>query len=300
MAMQHFQSGAPGLDPIWKVNFEDVDRMSVQAGAIAAVQKDPTVFYKRFIALPQALGGRFISADTFKETFEAYSGHRDRRRRYNGPLHNTCAVLASAWLRETLREPREQGSRCVTLITGVPGAGKTSSVLAWANLQKSALVGGDPPSSQNLPWSGTYAIYEGQLSKPETALAKIRDVLVANFHPVIIAIHPRPERALENVLQRFTAIGRGASIHNMARLQGMLPEGLGAVHDVFGKDVTLHIIDRRDFDRPKLLTGWDNLPVLESEISRAHIQKQLEKHLTALRPRISNQAWRQASGLAPQ
>jgi hypothetical protein len=257
--------------------------MAAQEEATRAVEADPAPFFTRFTALPQSFGGRFISADTFKETFDAYRGSPAHRQRYTAPLHNASAVLADAWLRHALRQPRAPGRDAVVLITGVPGAGKTASVLAAGQL---------PP--------GAHAVYEGQLAKPETALAKVQHVLDAGFHPIVVALHSTPERALDNTLRRFAVTGRGASIHTMARLQGNLPDGLVAVCAAFGDAVTLRIIDRRDFENPQLLAGWAHLSTLTSEGDRDHIQKRLEKHLDAQREQLSSAAWRQASGLPPE
>ena len=288
----------PALGPIWRVRFGAADRMAVQEAAARAAETDPAPFYARFAALPQTLGGRFISADAFKETFDAYQGEPAHHQRYAAPLHNTCAALANAWLRRVLRQPHAPGGDTVIFITGIPGAGKTSAVLvaAWG------ADGVWPPRSQTggLPLPGVHALYEGPLVKPETALSEIRDALDAGLRPVIIALHPAPEQALENTLRRFAVIGRGASIHNMARLQGNLPEGLAAVHAAFGDAVALRIIDRRNFDHPKPLAGWAHLPVLTSEGNREHIQKRLEKHLDALRGQLPAAAWRQAGGFAPE
>jgi hypothetical protein len=281
-------AAAPALEPIWRARFAAADRMAVQEAAAQAAETDPAPFFARFAALPQALGGFFVSADAFKETFDAYRDTPAHRQRYTAPLHNTSVALASAWLRRVLRQPRAPGRDAVVLITGAPGAGKTASVLAAAQV------------SNGLPPPAIHAIYEGPLVKPETALAKVRDVLEAGFQPIIVALHPLPERALDNTLQRFAATGRGASIHNMARLQGNLPEGLAAVREAFGNAVTLRIIDRREFDNPKPLTGWAHLPVLTSEGSREHIQQRLEKHLDTLREQLPVAAWRQASGLPPE
>jgi hypothetical protein len=284
------------LEPVWHVRFDAADRMAVQEQAIRAVETDTTPFFKRFAALPQALGGRFISADTFKETFDVYQGNPAHRQRYAAPLHNASAALASAWLRHALRQPRQPKCDAVVLITGVPGAGKTSAVLAGA-------WGDAPPSrppSDAPPLPGVHAIYETQLTKPATALTKIQDVLDVGCYPIIVVLHPTPERALDNTLRRFAVTGRGASIHTMARLQGNLPEGLAAVHAVFGDAVALHIIDRRNFETPQLFVGWAHLPILTSEGNRDHIQQRLEKHLDTLRERLSRAAWRQASGLPPE
>jgi hypothetical protein len=281
------QHGHSEIEPIWRARFAAADRMAVQGQAARAAEADPTPFYARFAALPPSLGGRFISADTFKETFDAYRGNPAHRQRYNAPLHNTCAALANAWLRHVLRQSRTPGRDAVVLITGVPGAGKTTAVLAAAGASNGLL----PP--------GVHAVYEGQFVKPQTALAKVQDVLDAGWQPIIVVLHATPERALDNTLRRFAAIGRGASIHNMARLQGDLPDGLAVVRAAFGDAVALRIIDRRDFDQPQPLAGWAHLPVLSSEGNREHILQRLEKHLATLRGQLPAAAWRQASGLPP-
>jgi hypothetical protein len=296
---QRDMGNAHALAPIGRVRFDAADRMAAQDAAIRAAEADPAPFFVRFTALAQALGGRFIGAHAFKETFDAYRGSPAHRQRYNAPLHNICVALADAWLHRVLQQPRAPERGAVVFITGAPGVGKTAAVLA-------AVWGSDCPlppprsTSSNLSLPGIHAVYEGQLTKPESALPKIRDVLNAGFRPIIVALHPAPERALENTLQRFAVMGRGASIHNMARLQGNLPEGLAAIRAAFGDAVALHIIDRRDFDHPHLLAGWTHLPVLASEGNREHIRKRLEKHLDALRGQLSAAAWRQASGLPPE
>jgi hypothetical protein len=257
--------------------------MAVQEAAVRALEADPTPFFARFTALPQSLGGRFIGADTFKETFDAYRGNPAHRQRYAAPLHNVSAALANAWLCHILRQPRMPGHNAVVLITGVPGAGKTASVLAGKKL---------PP--------GIHAVYEGQLAKSETALTKVQSVLDAGFYPIIAVLHLTPERALSNTLRRFAVTGRGASIHTMARLQGNLPEGLAAVRAAFCNVAALRIIDRRNFENPRPLAGWAHLSTLASEGNREQIQQRLERHLDTLREQLSNAAWRQASGLPPE
>jgi Zeta toxin len=148
----------------------------------------------------------------FKETFEEYGASKDSRNRYNAPVHNSAAVLASEYLRRLISAPGQHEQDTVILLTGIPGAGKTSSVLR----------GGKLPSKVR-------AVYEGQLSNPETAIAKVRQVLGAGLEPVIVAVHVKPELALQNTLRRFEEVGRGASIGIMAAIQGGLPESLQVV-----------------------------------------------------------------------
>ena len=200
----------------------------------------------------------------------------------NAPSHNAAAVLASEQFRRILAEPAEPGRDRVVLLTGIPGAGKTSSVLENGVLPRH-----------------THAVYEGQLATPDVAIAKVKQVLDAGLTPVIMVAHTTPERALENTLTRFSEIGRGASIGVMATIQGGLPAGLSAVRERYGDAVELRVMDRRNFADPKVLSGWDNLPILESEGNHERIKQRLTQHLEQQRGHLSESAYRQAAGLAP-
>lgn len=63
-------------------------------------------------------------------------------------------------------------------------------------------------------------VFEGQMSNPVTTFEKIQQVLDAGLKPVIIAVHARPEDALQNTFRRFKEHGRGASINVMASIAG--------------------------------------------------------------------------------
>ena len=271
------------MEVIRRVSFDDGFRNKVQEIVAQAVETDPERFIERFKALPQSMGGRFVSADTFKETFEQYAGSRESRNLFNTPVHNAAAVLASEQLRRLLTEPSQEGKNEVVLLTGSPGAGKTSSVL-----------------SRKKGWpNNVHAIYEGQLANPETAIAKVEQVLNAGFKPVVMVIHITPERALDNCLQRFNEVGRGASKDLIARIQGNLPNGLAAVQQKFGDSVELRIWDKRDFEHPILHRGWEHIRILESEGNHEQIRQRLDKHLESRRSRLGADAWRQSVGDPP-
>jgi hypothetical protein len=271
------------MEPIKRQQFRDPDRMAVQDAVIEAVQADPEVFIERYGNLRQAYGGRYINSDLFKETFEPYRQSRESRNRYNVPVHNAAAVLASEQLRRVLQLAPDLGRDKVVLLTGLPGAGKTFSVL----------------EQDRFP-ADVHAVYEGQLSNPVTALDKVQAVLDAGFKPTILVVHPLPERALDNTLNRFAEQGRGASIHVLAKIMGELPSGLEAVHAWFGDQVRLEVMDRRDdYVNPVKLEGWQQLSILRSEGDYEYIRERLERHLEVRRDGISEAAWRQAAGLAP-
>jgi hypothetical protein len=265
--------------------FGEPDRAAVQEAVACAVESGPEHFFDQYRGLEQSLGGRYVSADLFKETFEPYSASRHSRHRYNACVHNAAAVLASEYLRRLINSPADLERDTVILLTAIPGAGKTSSVLAAGELP-----------------ANICAVYEGQLSNAETALAKVQQVLEGRCKPVIIAVHARPEQALENTLQRFEELGRGAGIGIMASIQGELPDSLQRVRERFGDAVALQIVDRRPFHDPKVLDGWQHLGVLRSEGTHEHIKHRLAAALEQLRSasRISDDAYDQALSRAPR
>ncbi len=71
------------LEPIRRRRFSEPDRAEVQETIARAVESGPERFFERYARLPQSFGGRFISADLFKETFEPYRRSKETRDRYN-------------------------------------------------------------------------------------------------------------------------------------------------------------------------------------------------------------------------
>ncbi|HUN00791.1 MAG TPA: hypothetical protein PLI96_09980 [Halothiobacillus sp.] len=273
------------LEPIRIVNYPDPERMRIQNEVAAAVQENPAYFIERYKDDPRSYGGRYVSADLFKETFDAYSESPETRNYLNNPVHNSAAVLAAALFRENLKEQPASEQNNVVFLTGMPGAGKTSSVLNQGELAPSIRM-----------------VYEGQLSDPKTSIEKIQQVIDAGLKPDIIVVHANPENALANTLQRFEDYGRGASIDTMAKIQGGLPEGLGQVGEKFGDQVTLSIWDVRNRDNPQRLEGWQHLPLLQSEGDHEHIKERLNNQLNILHHegRVTDDGFKQGIGQAPR
>jgi hypothetical protein len=267
------------LEPIKRLVFSEPDKMRVQGDAIASAETWTERHIGRYRALDGAFGGRYIAADLFKETFAEYAASRESRARYNVAVHNASAVLSAELFRRVLEEPGAQGR--ALFLTGIPGAGKTTSVL----------VRGGLPADVKL-------IFEGQMWRPESTFPKLQQALDAGRQPVIAVVHPAPEYALHNTFKRFREIGRGASIETMADIQGGLPDGLSAVRERFGEAVGLVVYDFRDPLRRVQLSGWDNLPVLRSEGSREQIRDRLLAELERARRQgiVSPDAIRQAVG----
>ena len=260
--------------------------MRAQDTAISSTQSNPEQHISAYNADPRSFGGRYIAADLFKETFsDTYASSREARNVYNTPVHNSAAVLSSEQFRRVLERPDDTGRGTVIFLTGIPGAGKTSSILTAGALPENVR-----------------AVFGGQLVKPETTIPKIQQVIDAELYPVIMAVHATPEDALRNTLQRFTEEGRGASIGTMSAIQGGLPDGLEAVRRHFGEDaVALTVVDYRDRSAPRELAGWDKIQVLASEGNRENIATRLGNELDRLRVagHVTEAAYRQAAGRSP-
>ena len=271
------------LEKIRIRGFSEPDRDAVEKAVIARVQADPEIFMRKYLELPGSLDGRYICADLFKETFAEFSASKEARDRYNGPVHNAAAVLSSEAFRRSISDGAHPERDQAIFLTGIPGAGKTSTILSSGDLPESCRT-----------------VFEGQLANPETAMQKIRQALDARLKASIIVVHPRPETALDNTFTRFREHGRGASLSVMSQIQGDLPSGLRSIHDMFGEKVALIIRDVRDRTNPITLHGWRHLDVLESEGDRQTIRKRLEDRLEQHRATglISDACYRQAGGRA--
>lgn len=275
------------LEPINRQKFADSDRARVQDEAIASATGRTELHIQRYLEDPRSFAGRYVSADLFKETFEQYVESKESRNLYNLPVHNSAAVLSAEQLRRLIAEVDPSRNKLIFL-TGIPGAGKTSSVL----------VGDEATRSLPPIWRG---IFEGQLLRPEATIPKIEQVLAAGLRPAIYVVHVTPELAMQRTLQRFEEEGRGAGIQTMATIQGGLPEGLRVVRERFGDKVELRVLDHRDPTRPLQHSGWDNLALLQSEGNREQVEQRLRAELERIKADrgISDAGYRQALGRAP-
>ncbi len=272
------------IEPIARRTFDDPERARVQEEAIASATTRTEQHLIAYASDRRSFGGRYIAADLFKETFAIYAASKDARNRFNAPVHNAAAVLSAEQFRRVLSAPNEPLRDTVVLLTGIPGAGKTSTVLS---------AGALAPDYK--------AVFEGQMVKPESTFPKIQQVLDAGLKPVVIAVHTTPENALRNTFRRFTEEGRGASLAVMADIQGGLPDGLRAVHRHFGHAVELRVYDVRDRANPRELRGWESVKLLESEGNHERIAQRLAAELERARSsgRINDAAHRQALGQPP-
>lgn len=273
------------LEPIRINQYPEPDRAMVQGAVMKAVQADPQWFIDAYRRDDRSMEGRYVAADLFKETFEEFSASNESRNRYNGPVHNSAAVLSAELFRQHLADKTESQRDTVILLTGVPGAGKTTSVMV---------------RDQGLP-EHVRAVFEGQMSNPVTAIDKVQRILDAGLRPVVQVVHALPETALANTLKRFEEEGRGASIQVMSSIQGGLPDSLAQVKKQFGDAVELVVIDVRDRTPPAKYQGWEQLDLLRSEGNHEQIKQRLSGALERHRAQgvIPDSAYRQAAGLPP-
>jgi hypothetical protein len=272
------------MEIIRRVGFAEEDRTAVENSVAKAVETNPNLFIEKYIQDPRSFNGRYIAADLFKETFEQFSESKAARNRYNNPVHNSAAVLSAEQFRRTISDQSYPERDTVIFLTGIPGAGKTSSILH----------GGEIP--QNCK-----AIFEGQLSNFETTKQKIQQTLDAKLKPLIVAVHTKPENALKNTFKRFKEEGRGASINVMSAIQAGLPDSLRQVHKQFGDIVNFKVYDYRNRSNPITLKGWNHLNIIESEGNYDQIKQRLLEAAAQERiaGTISDDCYRQAISAAP-
>lgn len=273
---------ATNLEAIKYNEYPQPDRAAVQDTVIKAVQANPDLFIDQYKQDTRSFDGRYVAADLFKETFTQFSESNEARNRFNGPVHNSAAVLSAELFRQNLADKTNPEQDTVVFLTGIPGAGKTSSVLAAGELH-----------------SAYRTVFEGQLANPVTTIEKIQQAIDAGLKPVIMAVHARSEDALDNTIKRYTEQGRGASINVMSQIQGKLPDSLLEVQKQFGDAVLLNVVDYRNRDEPKNYAGWQHLDILRSEGSHEQILDKLRSDLEQRRESnsITEGAYRQAAGI---
>ena len=274
------------LEGISRRSYPEADRNEVQERVATAVEANAELFFARYRELPQSFEGRYVCSDLFKETFPEFSASNEARGRYNNPLHNSAAVLASEQFRRRVQDASHPEQDTVIFLTGVPGAGKTTAILSESQLEGNVRM-----------------VYEGQLARPESVLPKIEAVLDAGLRPVIVAVHTPAEAALVNTLHRFERHGRGASIEAMASIQGGLPQGLAAIYERFGDRVEFQLFDRRQgLGATQQKEGWEHFTELQSEGTYEHIKARLHAALDQHEAAGSfrGDAIAQARGFAPR
>lgn len=275
------------MKKIIRNKYPQIDRQNIQERVAMLAEGNPDAFLRKYEEDSRSQEGRYVCSDLMKEMFPEYANSAAERARYNNPVHNTAAVLADEQFSRVVKDNSTPERDQAIFVTGVPGAGKTTAINN----------GGEAPGQ--IP-ENVRVVYEGQLANHETAIPKIQQCIDAGLTPTIIALHIKPEQALQNTLERFEQEGRGASIQAMATIQSNLPDGLQKIHETFGEQVNLVVLDRsHGLNESTELHGWENLTRLQ-EGNYEQLKQRLDSALQQYSNEYeySNDAIRQANGLA--
>lgn len=202
--------------------------MLVQAKAIKLATKKTDDLLTLYKKVKGTMGGRYVCADSFKEVFPAFEKKEDRAK-VNTAIHNSASVLAATQFEEILKRD-EAGKSKAIFITGIPGSGKTTTVLT-------EIANSDYADKVKI-------VFEGQLSNPAPAIPKIERCLEKGLEVEIFAVHLAAEKALDNTYTRFKEQGRGASIGIMSDIQANLPNGLKTLKERFGEAISISVINK--------------------------------------------------------
>jgi len=251
------------MEPIIKRNLTDPVKIEAEAAAIELATKHTDKVLTDYAARPETFGGRYICSDNFKELMPGYAQSRESRSALNSVVHNASAVLASEQFRRIVDRGPQPGHDTVVFVTGIPGAGKSSTVAA--SVAGSAAV-----------------VFEGQMSRPEPGMKKIEHALQKGFNVEIVVIHVAPEVALERTHDRYLdpKNGRGASITVMSDIQGNLPAGLLQIQERYERQVGLTVVENNPGEQI-FHNGWGAIPVLGKEGDRERIRERLTAALEA-------------------
>ena len=247
------------IEPIIRRIFSQPDRAAVQEQVCLAVEADPDRSLAAYHLDSRSFQGRYVNSDLMKKMFSEYNASREYRNRYNLPVHNAAAVLAASQFRAAIADDSVPDRTNALFLTGVPGAGKTTAVLA---------------NRDQFPQDAR-TLCEGQLSDPVNAIPKFEVALGCGLDVEIVAIHVLSEQVLANTILRFEREGRGATIEALARIQGYLPSGLQRIYARFGDKIGFSVVDKRDMMKVFRYRGWEAVSLLESEGDYEHIKRKL-------------------------
>lgn len=244
---------------IKKIDFgSNAELEEIQNLAVEFAKSSTEFLLESYNDHPDTMGGRYICSDTFKELFPCFEA-KENRALVNDAIHNSSAVLAATQFEEVLKRDEPNKTKAI-FITGIPGAGKTTSVKNFMSDDKVKLI------------------FEGQLANPAPTIPKIEQCLQKRLDVTIAAVHIEPEKALDNTFKRFNEYGRGGSIEVMSSIQGNLPSGLKKLKEHFGDKINIIAIDRNS-DKNKILTDEKEIYKLISIGSKEEIFKRLKTKL---------------------
>ena len=266
---------------IQRRDFEDADRLRAQDLAIQLVTQDMPRLLAEYEADPRSKDGRYVCSDLFKERFPFYAASAANRARLNAPVHNAAAVLAAEQFERVAERPQQSGLALV--VTGSPGAGKTSFITQ------------QPVGNFDL-------LYEGQINNRADIHRKLDRLLAVGLKPAVLVVHNTPERSLRQVLQRFAAVGRGASLELMASIQSGIPTALRGIREAYGDRIGVVVRDFSDAGRVVAYRSDEAVRFLETFGAKDVLLNRLRTELERLRGagELSPGALEQASGMVPR
>lgn len=213
-------------------------------------------YLQKYKNMPQSFGGRYICADLFKETFDIYSVDSSTRNFYASVIHNSAAVLSNELFQRLAED--SSISKCIFL-TGIPGAGKSFFV-------QSLIVNGELPKDT--------MVFEGDINSLDTIKQKMQKILDNHKKIYIIVLNPTLELAYRNMMERLHEIGRGASMHTMARIASGLKCSLKELNRFFEGNLQIGIYNKLSNTDITIQEGIENINSLEDR-SYEEIKKEL-------------------------
>lgn len=272
------------MDEIQSRNFQNPELQQAEREAMRAASERTSEILQQYASRPDTFNGRYVAADTMKELLPGYAQSPESRNSLNGAVHNSAAVLSAEQYRRIVDAGPKGDNNTAVFITGIPGAGKSSAVSL--SVGRNAAV-----------------VFEGQMSRPDAAIAKIEQALNKGFNVQIMAVHVPPEVALERTHSRFTdpSNGRGASIGVMSEIQGNLPAGLEKIRERFGEQVQLMVVDSTP-NAQQMIQGWPKaIEHLKKEGSYEQVADRLHRALdNGYRAgRYGDDFYKQAAGREP-
>lgn len=232
----------------------------------------------------ETFNGTYICADTFKETFADFNLSKMTRCIFNNVVHNSAATLANEQFCRVI-DSAEPGKE-VIFITGIPGAGKSSTIESF-RLEEGL--------NKNI-----CAVFEGQVANSDSVIEKIQKCLNKDLNVSVFVIDTPSEIALINTFKRFEEYGRGASTHIMAHIKAETASGLEKIQANFGEKISLIIADRSDFyHTTEIYKGWEHIPLLKREGNYNEIKQKLDSNTEQLfrEGKINEMCYRQARSL---
>jgi len=213
---------------------------------LAEILANRTVADRLYNALPEALGGRVINIDLYRDLHPEYSrdgtDRRERRTRLTPATYGPAKIASKDRFLRSLAHGQGQ---VVLIMGGGPASGKSTSLRATL---------GNPQDLADI-------VYDTSLASSSEALAFVASSLEAG-HTVKIAWVDRPfPRAIDSMVARACVDGRYLTLERMATLHRGSRQAILDVAEAYRSDERVEIagIDNRYEERKPALRDLDPL-----------------------------------------